>query len=338
MNPEDEGRGWRIFVGLVAAVGGLSTVGWALWHLVPTTGTNFDRWQTLGMLVVTVGIAFGVAAMLRYALAPLIPRHAAVAAPAEADNNMRGRIAPIVLSIGSLAIVLLAGILIVSFVAMWMKDPTAPVSAKVDTLLTGIFTAVLPVVATWVGTVLAFYFGSENFRQAAQQTREVLTDRLAPKQKIADVMVPFERIGRLDADNADDAKKIKMESVIHMMSEAARRVIVFDKAQQCPIFVIRSAVPPMPPGWIKGDFTMGDDLKPTGKDKDATIDTYLQVENKGRKNDDDAKNFKFIAEDATPEDALALMARERVDDLFVTKDGKPGRVLGWATSHDLIGK
>jgi len=89
---------------------------------------------------------------------------------------------------------------------------------------------------------------------------------------------------------------------------------------------------------VKGDFTMGDDLKPTGKDKDATIDTYLQVENKGRKNDDDAKNFKFIAEDATPEEALALMARERVDDLFVTKDGKPGRVLGWATSHDLTGK
>jgi hypothetical protein len=124
-----------------------------------------------------------------------------------------------------------------------------------------------------------------------------------------------------------------MEDVIHMMSEAARRVIIFDKAQQCPIFVIRSSVPPMPTGWIKGDFTLGDDSK--GK----TVQDYLEFSGKdGQKNRADATAFKFIAEDATPEDALALMARERIDDLFITKDGKPGRVLGWATSHDLTGK
>ena len=56
----------RIAVGIVSAIGGLGTVGWLLWHLMPQAGgTNFDKWQTLGMLVVVVGIAVGVAAMLK---------------------------------------------------------------------------------------------------------------------------------------------------------------------------------------------------------------------------------------------------------------------------------
>lgn len=63
-----------------------------------------------------------------------------------------------------------------------------------------------------------------------------------------------------------------MEDVIHMMSEAPRRV--FDKAQQCPIFIIRSSVPPMPAGWIKDDFTLGDESK--GK----TVHDYLEFAGK----------------------------------------------------------
>jgi uncharacterized membrane protein len=332
----DDAGGRRIFVGIVAAAGGLATVGWSLWHLTPQGGSNLDKWQTLGMLVVALGLAFGVAAMLRYALSPLTAQaDAALPAPTDPGDGMRTKIAPLILSIGSVAIVALAGVLIVAFVVL--AERHTEMLTKVDSLLNGVFTAVLPVVATWVGTVLAFYFGSENFRQAAQHTREALSDRLVAKKKISDpgMMVPFDRIGRLDADGVTDAESKDMEDVIHMMSEAARRVIVFNKAEQCPIYVIRSSVPPMPAGWIKGDFTVGDEVK--GKKK--TIKDYLDTDGKnGQKNRVDATNFKYIAEETTPEDALSFMARERIDDLFITKDGKPGRVLGWTTSTDLGAK
>ena len=46
------------------------------------------------------------------------------------------------------------------------------IANKIDALLTGVFSAVLPVFATWVGTVIAFYFTNESFRQAAQVARE----------------------------------------------------------------------------------------------------------------------------------------------------------------------
>ena len=53
-------------------------------------------------------------------------------------------------------------------------DPTliTALTPKIDTLLMGVFTAVLPVFATWVGTVLAFYFSNKSFRQAAKAAQE----------------------------------------------------------------------------------------------------------------------------------------------------------------------
>jgi len=337
-NQADEAVGRRIVVGSVAAFGGIATIGWSLWYLTPASlisdnrtqpSWGVDRWQAVAMLAAAAAIAFGVVAMLRFALAPLIPNSKTPsAASVEADSATRSHIAPIVLLVGSVAIVVLALALIISFIVLSVYK-TDVVSQRVDTLLSGVFNAVLPVVATWVGTVLAFYFGSENFRQAALQTREALS--LTPKRKITDVMIPFERIARLDADSDADAEGKSMESVIHTMSEAATRVIVFNRATQEPIFVIRSSVPPMPPGWMKGDYTVGDGSK------DKTIHDYLEFVDRDaqKKNRIDAKNFQFIDENATPEEALAFMAKARVDDLFITKDGKQGRVLGWAASHDL---
>ena len=329
----------RIVVGGIAALGGIATIGWTLWYLTPVAATSggstqpgwaaLDRWQALGMLAVAVGIAFGVAAMLRFALAPLIAPSPAAAPSADADITLRSRIAPIVLSIGSIAIVVLALGLIIAFVVLTILK-VDPVVTKIDTLLTGVFSTVLPVVATWVGTVLAFYFGSENFRQAAQNTREALSGQLAPKSKITDVMIPFERIASLDADSKTAAGEIKIEDVINTMSEAATRVIIFNKGTQVPIYVIRSGIPPMPDDWITADYKVGS----SGAGKFIT--DYLAAVRDGKKNQDDAENFRFIAEDATPEAALALMAKEKVDDLFITKDGQPtSRVLGWVASHDL---
>lgn len=45
-----------------------------------------------------------------------------------------------------------------------------------------ILNVILPVFASWVGTVLAFYFGRENFESANQQVREII-QRLTPDQR-----------------------------------------------------------------------------------------------------------------------------------------------------------
>jgi hypothetical protein len=87
----------------------------------------------------------------------------------------------------------------------------------------------------------------------------------------------------------------------------------------------------MPENWITGDYKEG----PASKDK--SIKDYLAADS--GKNKDDALNFFFIDENATPEAALALMTKKKVDDLFITKDRNPtSRVLGWVAGYDFLKK
>jgi hypothetical protein len=170
----DKGDWKNMAVGGVAAAGGILTVIWSLSYLLPantpvgggaqTGWTASDRWQAVAMLAIAVCIAFGVAAMLKFALSPLIQGSVATSAPStDADASLRGRLAPYVLTIGSIAVVLLALVLIIGFVVVAQLGNVLPVRDKLDTLVMGVFATVLPVLATWVGTILAFYFGSENF-------------------------------------------------------------------------------------------------------------------------------------------------------------------------------
>ena len=76
--------------------------------------------------------------------------------------------APFVLALGGSAIVVLTLTLIIVFAIMAPKNMA--LQGKIDSLLLGIFGSVLPILATWVGTVIAFYFTNESFEQAAEAT------------------------------------------------------------------------------------------------------------------------------------------------------------------------
>jgi hypothetical protein len=187
----------------------------------PKTVEASDR-TTLLKLAIAVALAFGVTAMIRFALSPLVSSDAMqLAAPVDADVALRSRMAPIVRRIGSAAIILLALGLIIEFGILDVQpgDNTQNVvRPKIDTLLTGVFASVLPVFATWVGTVLAFYFTNESFRQAAQAARDTtagLTDRLraipartatVPRARMVVLQLPTG--GSLDSTVLKDIDKI----------------------------------------------------------------------------------------------------------------------------------
>jgi len=41
------------------------------------------------------------------------------------------------------------------------------------------FNVIIPLLATWIGTVLAFYFGRENFEAASKQYKSII-NQLTP--------------------------------------------------------------------------------------------------------------------------------------------------------------
>jgi len=71
--------------------------------------------------------------------------------------------------------------LILSSIAISILAIAAIIKGDGNTAMT-IFNTTLPVFASWIGTVLAFYFGRENFESANQQVKQMV-QRLTPEQK-----------------------------------------------------------------------------------------------------------------------------------------------------------
>jgi len=97
--------------------------------------------------------------------------------------------------------------------------------------------SILPLIGTWVGTVIAFYFSRDNFEAASKNVRDVLRDvsqeRLA-KTKAQDVMIPLSQITTFEVDPEEDSATSISETVIPFMNEhSISRLIIFDRSGRC---------------------------------------------------------------------------------------------------------
>jgi len=107
---------------------------------------------------------------------------------AEIDVQTRQKLAARIVTIGPIAIAVLS-VVIVGAAAF----TNAGTGLKESTQL--VFTAVLPLVGTWVGTVLAFYFAKENFEAASRATKEILgIDEKLKSILVSTVMIPISKI------------------------------------------------------------------------------------------------------------------------------------------------
>ncbi len=184
---------------------------------------------------------------------------------------------------------------------------------------------VLPVIGTWVGTILAYYFSKDNLEAATRSFTAVAqmsttdklksvpaTDKMIPKAQMFFQTLPADGINLTQTLSALDTAK-----------KGSRVPVLDDKG--CPAYVIHR----------------------------STIDKYLVQKASGAnppqlntltlKNmlDDDAqvksaleKSFVTVNETATLADAKAAMDQISVcQDVFVTKAGTRNEpVLGWITN------
>lgn len=125
----------------------------------------------------------------------------------------RDYIALLVIAVGILGITAVAVAAIV-----FARD-----SERANTTM-AVFTALLPVVGTWIGTVLAFYFAKENFQAASDATRATLKQAgaLTEDTKVTEVMTPLGNISpsRTVAD-MKDADKLLLSDLTRDMQEKA---------------------------------------------------------------------------------------------------------------------
>jgi predicted transcriptional regulator len=229
------------------------------------------------------------------------------------------------------------GILGLAAIAVAIYAPTGEDAAKSKQrfdLVKDILTALLPVLGTWVGTVLAFYFSKDNFVAAAKQTSD-LVRQLTPDQKlqeipVVEVMISMTEPGtiKLNLDKPEDKINIKADILDALLSKSGRnRLPLIDNDGKAKYVIHRSII---------DKFISEQALSGAIKPIDITLkdllggDQYKQM----------FTAFGTVSKNAKLNAVKTLMdGNKDCSDVFVTEDGtKNSKALGWITNVILAEK
>jgi hypothetical protein len=250
-------------------------------------------------------------------------------------EELRGRLAQVVTLWAMAAIALLGvGIIVIGGYNASIPTGADAAAARRDFLDTAkyVFATVLPVVAAWVGSVMAFYFGKENFRAATESVTQ--TARLFTSQ---------EKLGQMKAQEI--GKSIDNITPLQFGKSDTLDTVTLDKLEE----KMRGQTPP---------FERLPILNPTGAPLMVVHRSVLNDFLLKKKSADASKNSKdyklsdLVADypwlkncfATIPPDASAAKAKAAMEekgklcaDVFVTGDGTPASTATrWITNVDLL--
>jgi len=194
--------------------------------------------------------------------------------------------------------------------------------------------SLLPLWGTWIGTVLAFYFGKVNFEAASKSYQDVIKT-LTPDEKIAqlsvkEIMIPFEKIQYLIYENEKDVSINKILN--YERFKFYNRYAIFDKNNIFKYIIHRSTF-----------YLFIYQKVSEKKDNDEIIKLTLQ-----NLIDDNSieiksmlfKGFNFVSINSNLLDVKkAMEVVSECQDVFVTETGKTSEpVLGLITNNIILEK
>jgi len=195
-----------------------------------------------------------------------------------------------------------------------------------------VFSSVLPLLGTWVGTVLAFYFARENLQAAAESTLRTTesTLRLAgiePGTPVTGVMIREAGITAYDLGSNDRAEDVPLQTMLGSMQR------LDPPARRLPIRNASGAVL-----YVIHDSTLtayAESVHQTSATLDKTIGDLLNVPYFREL----VEAIGFVDEKATVAEARARLASiKNCNDIFVTTTGnRDERAIGWLTNTLLAG-
>ena len=187
-----------------------------------------------------------------------------------------------------------------------------------------IFNIVLPVMASWVGTILAFYFGRENFESANKSVTDII-DKLSPEQRgqstVKSIMRPLFDMVYLSIPKGKSEKDIKLSQVRSLISETITRLPIIDWDKK-PKYIIHSSI-------IDNYLSIG------GKEDDS-LEKFLEEYKKKKMffGADANRGFIIVSEDTSLGSAKqSLQNRPSCQDIYITKGGTTKEKLtGWISN------
>lgn len=204
-----------------------------------------------------------------------------------------------------------------------------------------IFTTLIPLFSTWVGTLLAFYFSRENFEAASKAVGEAnkavgqaldkftLDDRLQ-QTNVGQIMKNRNAIQGIKFSPDKDESKTFISEIRELIDKGFSRVIIFSEGDAVK-YVVRDAV--------FNKFIADSALGAAPVDPaTTTLATFLAAKLGDKDYKFAATRFAVVKSGATLKDARdAIVAIPDARDVFITKTGKAEEpVEGWLTNGDIM--
>lgn len=195
-----------------------------------------------------------------------------------------------------------------------------------------ILTMLLPVIGTWVGTVLAFYFAKDNLLAATQSTKELLglNERLM-KISVDEVMLRFDdrMVTKRQLASTEDSLSLKLLDLASILRNAERNRLPVLKADGSALYVIHLST--LTDFVSQAAVTQSFGAKPiadlTIADMKAGAPTlFSSIEAIG-----------FVRKAASLAEAKAVLeSKPPCADILVTENGRSDKpVLGWVTNVEI---
>lgn len=210
----------------------------------------------------------------------------------------------------------LGGILGIAIVAI-VLDPSSTMT---------VFNVVLPVFASWVGTVLAYYFGRENFESASQEVRKMV-DRLSPEERsetpVKAVMRPLADMVYFQFREGEGEADVQLSALIAELAGSVSRLPILNELNK-PMYMIHGS-------------NFDKHIASGGKSKD-TLAAFLESQRSEGFEFGLDRGFVVVSAQTSLAAAKSKMeAVAPVQDIYITENGSSEEALiGWISNLRLV--
>jgi hypothetical protein len=206
-----------------------------------------------------------------------------------------------------------------------------------------ILAMLLPMIGAWVGTVLAFYFGKENYVAAAENSKEnyaaaaknsrevmgLTLDQRLQSMPVQSVMIELGQAqNKLRLQTAEDQVKLKQDVIDATVAKTQKnRILIVDQGDVVKYVLHRSVLDQ----FISERAFAGDKIA------DLTLKDFLDV----NVNREWATSFAVVGTDKKLSDVKALFdpVGTKCSDVIITADGnRMSRAIGWITNVIVLEK
>ncbi len=195
----------------------------------------------------------------------------------------------------------------------------------------GIF---LPVIGTWMGTILAFYFTKENFESASRSMQQTIS-RLTSEEKlktttVKEVMIDPAKIETYSLQEGETWDKVPVVKYIDFLDRINRqRLVIFESSNKVKYVIHKSTLS----SYVYVSFKKGKLKEDIDK---LTLSDLLEDDSAEVKK---LKDFVLNTVDFVSESSTLFEAQQRMNansicqDVFVTSSGTSSEpVKGWVTN------